>query len=73
LKLIKRCQLAPDTRTDPLLLEANELTAMLTAGMKRLRPVTPPVLASLAVGLVRVLSSQFSVLSSQFSVLSSKF
>ncbi len=39
LRVIQRCQLAPADRVDPLLTEANELTAMLTAGMKRLRPV----------------------------------
>jgi four helix bundle protein len=39
LRVIQRCGLAPDVRTAPLLAEAHELTAMLTAGMKRLRPV----------------------------------
>jgi four helix bundle protein len=61
LKVIKRCRLAPDTRTDPLLMEAHELTAMLTAGMKRLRPVALRVLAVVVFALV--LSSQFQVLS----------
>ena len=39
LRVIQRCQLAPEERIRPLLEEASELTAMLTAGMKRLRPV----------------------------------
>ena len=39
LRVIQRCQLAPEERIRPLLEEASELTAMLTAGMRRLRPV----------------------------------
>jgi four helix bundle protein len=39
LKVICRCGLAPAVEVQPLLDEASELTAMLTAGMKRLRPV----------------------------------
>ena len=39
LRVIQRCRLAPEERVRPLLEEAGELTAMLTAGMKRLRPV----------------------------------
>ncbi|MCU1385862.1 MAG: hypothetical protein JWL71_4559 [Acidobacteria bacterium] len=39
LRLIERCRLAPSECVQPLLVEAGELTAMLTAGMKRLRPV----------------------------------
>jgi len=38
LRLIKRCNLAAAADLEPLLDEANQLTAMLTAGMKRLRP-----------------------------------
>jgi hypothetical protein len=39
LRVILRCELAPAEIVQPLLTEANELTAMLTSGMKRLRPV----------------------------------
>jgi four helix bundle protein len=39
LRVIERCRLAPFETVEPLLAEAGELTAMLTAGMKRLRPV----------------------------------
>ena len=39
LRVIERCSLAPEGAVSPLLAEAHELTAMLTAGMKRLRPV----------------------------------
>jgi four helix bundle protein len=39
LRVIEGCKLAPTGRIEPLLREAGELTAMLTAGMKRLRPV----------------------------------
>jgi four helix bundle protein len=52
LRVIERCSLAPEGAVGPLLAEAHELTAMLTAGMKRLRPVA--------------LRALFSVLSSQF-------
>src|SRR5262245_34877023 len=38
LRLIRRCELAPVAEVEPLLDEAEELTAMLTAGMKRLNP-----------------------------------
>lgn len=38
LRLILRCQLARTDVAERLLQEANELTAMLTAGMKRLHP-----------------------------------
>jgi four helix bundle protein len=57
LRVIKRCRLAPDARVVPLLTEADELTAMLTAGMKRLRPVSLRVLAVLV--LVLVVSFEF--------------
>ena len=39
LRVIVRCNLADRNAVQPLLQEADELTAMLTAGMKRLRPV----------------------------------
>jgi four helix bundle protein len=39
LRVIAKCNLAPPEVVQPLLAEANELTAMLTAGMKRLHPV----------------------------------
>jgi four helix bundle protein len=61
LRVIQRCKLAPVGRVDPLLAEAKELTAMLTAGMKRLRPVASRVLG--IVVFARVLSFQFAVLS----------
>ncbi len=61
LRVIQRCRLAPADRVAPLLGEANELTAMLTAGMKCLRPVAPRILA--VVVLILVLSSKFRVLS----------
>jgi four helix bundle protein len=38
LRLIKRCNLASENAVQSLLTEADELTAMLTAGMKRLNP-----------------------------------
>ena len=44
LRVIERCGLAPEGSVGPLLAEAHELTAMLTAGMKRLRPVALRVL-----------------------------
>jgi four helix bundle protein len=37
LRLIRRCDLAPAAEVQTLIKEADELTAMLTAGMKRLR------------------------------------
>jgi four helix bundle protein len=42
LRVIQRCRLAPAETVQPLLVEAAELTAMLTAGMKRLHPVLLP-------------------------------
>jgi four helix bundle protein len=39
LRVIRRCKLAPEEIVQPLLDEARQLTAMLTAGMKRLRPI----------------------------------
>src|SRR6476659_8302414 len=53
LRVIDRCRLVPSERVQPLLHEASELTAMLTAGMKRLRPVTQRSLNG------AVVSSQF--------------
>ena len=61
LRVIERCRLAPAETVSPLLTEASELTAMLTAGMKRLRPVALRALG--IVFLFLVLSSQFPVLS----------
>jgi four helix bundle protein len=52
LRVIQRCRLSPADRVGPLLAEANELTAMLTAGMKRLRPVALRVLAIVVLALV---------------------
>ena len=37
LRVLERCELAPPSELAPLLLEANQLTAMLTAGLKRIR------------------------------------
>jgi hypothetical protein len=68
LRVIRQCDLAPIAEVQPLLNEANELTAMLTAGMKRLHPV---LLVLLVAAFVLVLSSE--ALSSELSVLSSKF
>ena len=61
LRVIERCRLAPAERVQPLMLEASELTAMLTAGMKRLRPAAPRILSAIAFTsfVVLVLSSQF--------------
>ena len=57
LRVIRRCKLAPDATVQPLLVEANELTSMLTAGMKRLHPVG---LTLLVIGVsALVLSSYF--------------
>ena len=61
LRLIERCRLAPTARVRPLLAEAAELTAMLTAGMKRLHPVALRALGVAVFALV--LSLQFAVLS----------
>src|SRR5262245_61091980 len=55
LRVIRRCQVAAIAEVQPLLDEANELTAMLTAGMKRLHPV-----------LLAVLILAFAVLFSEF-------
>ena len=38
LRVIQRCDLVPRAEVQPLLNEADELTAMLTAGMRRLNP-----------------------------------
>jgi four helix bundle protein len=38
LRVVQRCRLSGPISVQPLLHEANELTAMLTAGMKRLNP-----------------------------------
>jgi four helix bundle protein len=52
LRVSQRCGLASDVRIAPLLAEANELTAMLTAGMKRLRPVALRVLATVVIAML---------------------
>jgi four helix bundle protein len=39
LRLIRACGLCREETVQPLLQEADELTAMLTAGMKRLHPI----------------------------------
>ena len=39
LRVILHCNLAASEFVQPLLAEANELTAMLTAGMRRLHPI----------------------------------
>ena len=39
LRLVRACRLAPEEAVQPLLGEADELTSMLTAAMKRLNPV----------------------------------
>jgi four helix bundle protein len=59
LRVIERCKLAPQQTVRPLLGEAEELTAMLTAGMKRLRPVALRALAGVVVVMVVVLSFEF--------------
>jgi four helix bundle protein len=41
LRLIRACRLCPEETVQPLQQEAHELTAMLTAGMKRLHPASP--------------------------------
>jgi hypothetical protein len=69
LRVIAKCRLAEPDTVLPLLAEANELTAMLTAGMKKLHPAAVVMLLALCAMLFSVLVS----LSSQFSVLSSKF
>jgi four helix bundle protein len=39
LRVIRRCDLVAHGEVDPLLNEADQLTAMLTAGMRRLNPI----------------------------------
>ena len=41
LRIIRACNLAPPANTESLIREADELTAMLTAGLKKLNPVPP--------------------------------
>jgi four helix bundle protein len=48
LRIIQRCKLADADSAERLLLEASELTAMLTAGMKRLRPNAFQIFALMA-------------------------
>jgi four helix bundle protein len=52
LRVIERCRLAPAETVGPLLAEAGELTAMLTAGMKRLRPIALRMLGVVVFALV---------------------
>jgi four helix bundle protein len=59
LRVIVRCGLAPIDSVQPLVTEANELTAMLTAGMKRLHPIVPVVIALIGLTAAFVLSSKF--------------
>ena len=63
LRVLQRCDLAPADTLAPLIAEANELTAMLTAGMKRIR-ASSFASSVLLVFVLFVLSSCF--LSSQF-------
>ena len=59
LRVILRCGLASKESVQPLLMEADELTAMLTAGMKRLRPLRFVLLCCVLLASVLVLSSYF--------------
>ena len=59
LRVIRRCSLADADTLRPLIKEADELTAMLTAGMKRLRTVGILFLTAATLLLVFVLSSKF--------------
>ena len=49
LQIIRACNLAPSARAEPLIREADELTAMLTAGLKKLNPVIPVIAVLLLV------------------------
>jgi four helix bundle protein len=49
LRVILHCDLAASESVQPLLAEANELTAMLTAGMRRLHPMVTLIIT---VGLI---------------------
>ena len=51
LRVIRACRLASEEAVQPLLQEADELTAMLTAGMKRLHPIVTAILTILGVAL----------------------
>jgi four helix bundle protein len=57
LRIILSCNLSPAADVQPLLNEANQLTAMLTAGMKRLHPISVLPLALILRSLLSVLSS----------------
>jgi hypothetical protein len=57
LRVIRRCELAREESVQPLITEADELTAMLTAGMKRLHTVG--IFFLTVATLVFVLSSKF--------------
>ena len=52
LRLIRACGLCPQETVQPLLQEAHELTAMLTAGMKRLHPIAMANLTFVGVALL---------------------
>jgi four helix bundle protein len=54
LRIISSCNLAESHDVQPLLAEANELTAMLTAGMKRLHPIATVILPALIAILLSV-------------------
>jgi hypothetical protein len=56
LRLILKCNLASPELVRPLLVEADELTAMLTAGMKRLHPIALFMLAVVVSALISVFS-----------------
>ena len=57
LRLVNACRLASPQTVQPLLAEANELTAMLTAGMKRLNPLRTFVLVACGIVLFSSLSA----------------
>jgi four helix bundle protein len=59
LRVIRRCGLADPNTVRPLIDEADELTAMLTAGMKRLHTVGIFFLTVATLLFVLVLSSEF--------------
>ena len=58
LRVIRRCRFAHEETVQPLIIEANELTAMLTAGMKRLHAVGLVLLAGFVILLAAVLSAE---------------
>ena len=66
LRVIRRCDLAPRVEVDPLLDEADQLTAMLTAGMRRLNPLLVALLVLALAFLVLRLVPQFQVVQFKF-------